>query len=121
MATTQKQSLTLMGEAEFKLGINLDLSASFVGLSRFVYIDIYAEGGVYAEFMDILQASSTNTSTGNGEQTQSDEFYNAAYFEVGLYLDVGVGYKVFAWGNSMSLLGGEKRFPLWQVLTTSMK
>ena len=112
-SSASKHTFSMVGEAGVKVGVNLEVYASFVGLSKFVYVDIYAEAGVYAELKGVLHYSVSNGwDSENGDSETKTEFYNALYLEVGMYYDVGIGYKVFLWGNQISILGGEKKIPL---------
>lgn len=94
-----KNDLTLMGKAEIKAGFLLDTNISIVGLSQWARVGFTAEVGLYAELAGVLHLSSV-----------ADKNYAAARFEMGIYLDIDVYYKLFERGGELSIYS--TKFPL---------
>ena len=107
-AYTSKESkvlenkLTLMGKAEIRAGLMLDVNINIKGLSKWIRAGVTAEVGAYAKLSGILSISSTN-----------DENYAAAYLEVGIYVDVRAYYKLIAWDGNFKIYSDE--FPLFYM------
>ncbi|MBQ4443692.1 MAG: leucine-rich repeat protein [Clostridia bacterium] len=90
---TKSQSLTLTGKVEVKLGVGVELSVSTPLGS--IGVGIYGELGVYAELSGILHVSI------DGDN------YAAAYFELGIYYDVGIRWRVLWLTGKNSLCNGK--------------
>ena len=98
---TTANQLSLVGKAEFKFGIKVDVKVSFGGiLSKYLYVGISAEVGVYADITGVYQKDFLN----------NKETYAAAYLEAGCYLDIKAYYNVFGWSNSVKIFS--QKFPL---------
>lgn len=97
-----KDDLILMGKAELRVGFLVDVNLSVVGLSQWARAGFTAEVGLYAELAGILNLSSV-----------SDRNFAAARFEMGLYLDINVYYKLFKWDGDVSIYSKK-----WALLTS---
>ena len=104
-------TLELMGHAQIKLGVRLDVYMSMVGLSRYVRVGIAAEAGVYADMGGVLHLSQTHSWEDGIEDKHTTNYY-AAYSELGLYADVKFSWKLLVWNKDSSMLGNELRLPL---------
>ena len=102
---TLKDSVDAMGSMEFKVGIRLGARVTFNGpFEKWCYIGISVEGGVYVDIRGIFHATRTD-----GEL--NDDYYYAAYFECGIYLNAYFDYALFVFEDSIPL--GDKKFPIW--------
>ena len=97
-----ENALTLMGKAEVRAGLQLDVNVNIKGLSKWIRLGVTAEAGMYARLNGILYYSFIDTDNG--------ENYAAAYFEVGIYVDVQAYFKLFAWDGDVTIYSDE--FPL---------
>ncbi len=97
------QTLKIVGNVDFKMGINARVFISFIGLDDYMYADINAKGGVYLDLDGLYYFNQTGDTTDD---------YGAICVEVGLYYDIKVGYRVFDLSDDYSFFGGEKKFPL---------
>ena len=77
-----ENELTLSGSMNAKIGLNTKLGLTLGGLSNWINVGMYIEGGFYSEAEGILH-----------KDFLKDEFYAAAYFEAGVYVEVGVYYR----------------------------
>ena len=97
--TTLENHCSVMGKIEVRAGVLVDVSINIAGFSKYVGAGITAEVGAYAEISGILSWSGTN-----------DSDYMAAYFAVGIYLDVNAYYKILWWDGEVDVFN--KKFPL---------
>lgn len=88
--------LTIMGKIEVRAGLLVDINVNIAGLSKWLRAGITAEVGLYARLSGIVHVSFI-----------TDEDYAAAYFEMGIYLDVNAYYKLFAWDGSVTIYSNE--------------
>ena len=91
--------LTIVGSAEIKVGLLVDAGVTINGLSQWIRAGITAESGFYANLSGVLHWEYTN-----------DEYYAAAYFEAGIYIDVNAYYKLFGTDGKAPIYSQE--FPL---------
>lgn len=96
---TLKNHCTVMGRIEVKAGLLVDVSINIKGFSKWVSAGVTAEVGAYAEISGILSWSRTD-----------DSNYMAAYFAVGIYLDVNAYYKILWWDGEVPVF--DQKFPL---------
>ncbi len=106
----ESHALSVMGKVTAKLGVKVNARASLTGWDRFINIGISAEAGLYAELTGVLRIGAENM------DGSWDTFcYGTAYLECGLYTDVYFQYKVVCFNGKLSLLGGEKRLPIFAL------
>lgn len=89
--------LNMMGKVNVKVGLLIDVYININGLSKWVRAGVTAEIGLYADLYGVLHKSPS-------------EFYAAAYFEAGIYIDIEAYYKLFKWSGNVNIY--EDTFPL---------
>ena len=97
-----ENSLTMMGKAEIRAGLFIDANISVKGLSKWIRAGLSAEVGMYAKLSGILSLSTTK-----------NENYAAAYFEVGVYVDVQAYYKLVKLNDDFEIYADE--WPLFAL------
>ncbi len=83
LENVEKNEITLTGSIEAKLGVNVKVGVGIANLSKWLNFGMYVEVGVYTEIDGVLH-----------KNFKTDDFYAAAYFETGLYLEVGAYYRL---------------------------
>ncbi len=107
--TTSKSSeLTLVGKVGAEIGVRLEVTA---GLRGVLELGLYGEFGLYADLSGVVHVYEKNDYENNKDTVAA---YAAAYFEMGVYVDVGVSY------NAFRILKGSKslykqKFPFLQM------
>ena len=94
-----KNHCSVIGKVEARAGLLVDVNINIAGFSKWVRAGVTAEVGAYAQISGVLSWSSS-----------TDENYMAAYFAVGIYLDVNAYYKILWWDDEISLY--ENKWPL---------
>ncbi len=98
-----KNDLVLMGRAEFRFGVEIDIYAGILGLSSLANAGVSGEIGIYAELAGILHLSGVNPELN----------YAAAYLDCGIYVNVNAHYTLLWWNGNADLV--DVKFPLLQL------
>lgn len=88
-STVLVNDFSLLGTAEIKTGLLVDVNVNISGLEKWLHAGVSANVGAYATISGLLNVSSEN--------------YTAAYFESGAYLDVNAYYKVVKNSDEINL------------------
>ena len=94
-----KNELTLSGSISSRIGIKASVGVGITGLEKWISLGMFVEAGVYNEIEGILHKNFV-----------TDDFYAAAYFESGLYLEIGAYYNLIVFRDEITI--AELEIPL---------
>lgn len=91
----KEHSIALMGYAELRVGFEVDATLEIAVIGKWANVGISAGVGVYARLAGVF----VDTNIGDGRID-----YAAAYFELGIYIEVNAHYTLLFWSGELTIL-----------------